>query len=380
MSSDISPSSASSPPSFNINLTDETRQQQGDDKQDAGTYSYREIGANNTIKHYVTERSEEFRRLQELRKKGWQSEKGDDHFRKQRWSADTASRKNAEYFYTMMQGIGKELHRATKAFDLSHTTNQRAILDMCMAPGGFTASVLKKYPEAHVRAMSLPVEQGGHEVLLKRDNLAVEFLDITMLAGDMGLTKDDIPISHPDREAFILEKKFSAEEKFDLAFCDGQVLRTHQRSEWRELHEARRLTNSQLALSLEHLNSGGTMVILLHKLEAWGTVKLLHTLSRFSTVKLFKHPKCHSMRSSFYVVARNIHSDGELALRAIAEWKEGWKIASLGTDEERNMAFQAGGKEAQEVLDEFGGRLVALGRTIWSRQAAGLENAKFMKA
>lgn len=71
MSSDISPSSAGSPPSPNINLnsTDETGQQQGDDKQNAGTSSYMEIGANNTIKHYVTERSEEFRRLQELRKK-----------------------------------------------------------------------------------------------------------------------------------------------------------------------------------------------------------------------------------------------------------------------------------------------------------------------
>lgn len=69
MSSDINPSSASSPPSFDINPTDETGQQQGDGEHDAGTHSYKEMGANNAIKDYVSERSEEFRRLQELRKK-----------------------------------------------------------------------------------------------------------------------------------------------------------------------------------------------------------------------------------------------------------------------------------------------------------------------
>ncbi|KAF7548038.1 hypothetical protein G7Z17_g7311 [Cylindrodendrum hubeiense] len=382
MSSDTDLASHSSPHSDNmgINPTDETGQQHRDDQQDADGNSFEDAGAHNKIREYMEERSREFRRLQEIRAKGWKSEKGDEYFQRQRRSADNASNNTANYFYGMMQKIGTELHRITKAFELSHISNQPAILDMCMAPGGFVASVLKKYPDAHVKAMSLPVERGGHEVLLKAENLEVEFLDVTMLAGDMGITKEDIPVSHPDRDAFTIQRIFSAQEKFDLAFCDGQVLRTQQRSQWREPFEAYRLTKSQLALSLEHLKPGGTMVILLHKLEAWGSVKLLHTLSKFSNLKLFKHHRHHAMRSSFYAVAKNVQSDGELALEAIAEWKRAWKNASLGTKDERTRELKADSADAQEVLDDFGKTLVNMGRIIWTKQADALERASFMEA
>lgn len=279
-----------------------------------------------------------------------------------------------------MQTIGKDLHRFTKAFNIPHKVNQPAILDMCMAPGGFVAYCLSKHPNARVRALSLPVDQGGHEVLLEHANVQVEFLDVTMLAGDMGVTKDDIPADHPDASSFLLDQRFSEGEKFDLALCDGQVLRTHERLEWREPNEARRLTTTQLALSLEHLRHGGTMVILLHKLEAWNSLKLLNTLCKFSDVKVFKHRQHHGMRSSFYAVAKNVQADGELAARAIADWKQEWKIASLGTSEECAKAFQADGEDAKHLLDEFGERMLIMGRTIWSTQATALERASFMKA
>ncbi|KAG3188617.1 hypothetical protein PC129_g25188, partial [Phytophthora cactorum] len=159
---------------------------------------YRDRGANKKTKEEALERTVEFRRIKELRKKGWESTEGDEHFKKQRNTADKASDKNARYFYRMVQTIGKDLHRFAKAFNIQRETDQPAILDMCMAPGGFVAYCLTKYPNARVKALSLPVEQGGHEVFLEHANVQVEFLDVTMLAGDMGITGDDIPAEHPD--------------------------------------------------------------------------------------------------------------------------------------------------------------------------------------
>ncbi|KAK7433277.1 hypothetical protein QQZ08_000214 [Neonectria magnoliae] len=381
MSSDTDQSSQDSPRNSPASLepTVTAGQSGGDGQEDDDARFFRIARASKKIKEYASEKSVEFRRLQELRKKGWESTEGDEHFKKQRNISDKPSVKNARYFYNMMQVIGKDLQRSTKAFNVLHRATQPAILDMCMAPGGFVACCLGKYPNARVRALSLPVEQGGHEVLLERADVQVDFVDVTMLAGDMGITKDDIPADHPDAGSFLLEQRFSAGEKFDLALCDGQVLRTHERLEWREPNEARRLTSIQLALSLEHLNPGGTMVILLHKLEAWGSLKLLNTLSKFSDVKLFKHRQHHSIRSSFYAVAKNIQADGELATMAVADWKREWKIASLGTTAQCAEAFQPGHEDVQRLLDEFGERMLVMGRAVWGTQATALEQASFIK-
>jgi len=61
------------------------------------------------------------------------------------------------------------------------------------------------------------------------------------------------------------------------------------------MREARRLAVTQLAIGLEHVKIGGTMVVLLHKVEATDTVSLLYRFSKFSSVKLFKP----TVKSSF---------------------------------------------------------------------------------
>lgn len=40
------------------------------------------------------------------------------------------------------------------------------ILDLCMAPGGYTASALKYNPRARAVGITLPPDIGGHEVFL----------------------------------------------------------------------------------------------------------------------------------------------------------------------------------------------------------------------
>ncbi|UPL00582.1 hypothetical protein LCI18_011516 [Fusarium solani-melongenae] len=129
----------------------------------------------------------------------------------------------------------------------------------------------------------------------------------------MGMQMDDVPTSEPDPGNLESTKAFPNLEKFDLLLCNAAVQRTHQRT-WRERRKATRLTLTQLALGLEHLNNGGTMVVLLHKLNSW---------------PCFTSPE----PSSFYLVAKNIQADSTLAKALVLEWKKRYKVATVGTDE-----------------------------------------------
>ncbi|KAF5610985.1 methyltransferase family [Fusarium subglutinans] len=337
-----------------------------------------ERSAQETIRDYLLENVEEFRRLHELRRKGWETSRGDDHFKKQRAVADKCSASSTQFFYTMMKTIAIDLDKATGALNMSKV-EQPALLDMCAAPGGFVDVASTKTPGIHIRAMSLPVDQGGHDVKILDAQVDVEFRDITTLAADMGITKDDVPLNFPGPYDFLFEKVLGDDEKFDLVFCDGQVLRTHPRAEWREPREATRLTLTQTALGLEHLKNGGTMVILMHKLDSWRSFDLIHQFSKMATVKLYKHHKHHKIRSSFYLVAKNIQAESAFAKEMVAMWKQTYKIATFGTDEEYAEMHRVTRETALVDLEKFGESYIAMGKKIWKTQADGLEKAPFLK-
>ncbi|KAK7739795.1 hypothetical protein SLS62_011237 [Diatrype stigma] len=379
---------------------------------------------NAIVKEYLLERVPEFRRLDSLREEGWQRPEGDAHFARQRHTADTSNQngKTAWGFYKRMLSIAQELHDSTGALQIRHTASDPAILDMCAAPGGFLEVAMNQNPGACAVAFSLPESVGGHKLLMpRRSDVMCNFLDVTMLAADMGVgtgmakapEPDDtpktapteqgkgqkhklfgevIPDNHPDADYFIRERQLQVSQKFDLVFCDGQVLRTHEehRATYREKREATRLTLTQLALGLEHLRPGGTMVVLLHKVEAWDTVMLLRTFDRFTTgstrtgrgVRTFKPRAGHKTRSSFYLVAMGVRSDSPEAHRAIARWKNLWRVATFGTDEEWTTAKYGDSSNEENVenlLEEFGDKLVALGRSVWKIQAQALKKAPFMQ-
>ena len=276
-----------------------------------------------------------------------------------------------------MKTIGQEMHRSTGALAIPKmAANSPTILDMCMAPGGFLATTLNLNPGAGALGFSLPTSEGGHKVLLPRDpNVTLKFLDVTMLAADMGVI--DIPAEHPEAKN-LLPQQFNPGQLFDLVLCDGQVLRTHVRAAHREMREARRLIVTQLAIGLEHVKVGGTMIVLLHKVEAWDTVSLLYRFNKFSLVKLFKPTRHHAKRSSFYMIATNIQSQHCEAVLAVEGWKREWKVATFGTDEEYKKALRGACLDT-EVLGEFGSELVRLGREVWGIQARALEKAPFIK-
>lgn len=263
--------------------------------------------------------------------------------------------------------------------NLASLGKQAMVLDMCMAPGGFLETALDQNLGSRSVAFSLPVNSGGHEVRLRSDlmnRVEVKFLDITMLAADMGV--EQIPLDHPEAGLF-LPRQLEPDQMFDLILCDGQVLRTHSRAPYREPREARRLTSVQLALGLEHMRSGGTMIVLLHKAEAWDTMCLLRRFLKFSCVRLFKPCSGHSKRSSFYMVATNVRSRKPEALQAIARWKKLWRMATFGSDDEYLEVVHDQEVKAEELLAELGPELVKMGRPIWRIQAKSLARASFVR-
>lgn len=183
----------------------------------------------------------------------------------------------------MMRRIADEMQRKTAAFKIREPTagtdrevgEQKHILDCCMAPGTYLQVALEHNPGAHALAFTLPPAVGGHSLILAEDEargLVIKLLDVTMLAGDMGVTPDQVPQRHPDAAAF-LPPQVAPGRQFDLVLCDGQVLRTHQphRAAYRDgLREPRRLLLTQLILGLEHVRPGGTM-ILVRNSYVWGT-------------------------------------------------------------------------------------------------------------
>lgn len=278
-----------------------------------------------------------------------------------------------------MKRIGLELQSATNAFDIATTSpGLPEILDMCMAPGGFLATALSFNPGARSLAFSLPQSEGGHKALLPRHpDVELRFLDITMLPADMGAS--EIPQDHVDAGKFF-PRQFDPNRLFDLVLCDGQVLRTNapSRAAYREKREARRLTIVQLALGLQHVRPGGTMLILLHKLEAWDTLSLVYKFTKFSSVRLFKPEAGHAKRSSFYLVASDVQSQHSEAVLAIERWKTIWRSATFGNDEEYWGELRKGEQSVAEVLREFGPELIRLGREVWGVQARALARAPFI--
>jgi len=107
---------------------------------------------------------------------------------------------------------------------------------------------------------------------------------------------------------------------------------------------------------------------------------LVRSFCKFADVQLFKLTRAHTFLSSFYMVAKNVQPQNEKAKVALEGLKGSWYRATFGCDfnpsevmKEEETAVVAA------VLEEFGQRLVELGRGIWKIQADALEKAPFMK-
>lgn len=254
-------------------------------------------------------------------------------------------------------------------------------LNLCMAPGAYTEVFLELYPEATVKGITLPLKLGGHHMTipygLQDPRVNLDFLDITMLAAEFGVTSENIPPNHPDAKNFTMHRPHGR-DTFDVVLCDGQTLRTHQRLEYRENREPLRLLTAQLILGMTRIKPGGTFIILLHKADAFDTMQLLRSFSEFAKIALFKPQKAHNTRSTFYLIAKDVKPLSVPAIEAMEKWKFDWQQATFGGEKGTGVAKEpASDEEVNALLDEFGPELIKLCQHIWSIQAEALVRAEW---
>jgi len=176
-------------------------------------------------------------------------------------------------------------------------------------------------------------------------------------------------------------------ESFDLAFCDGQVLRTNAKDgddddnedERQRASKQRLLMCSQLILALQRLREGGTLIMLLHRVGAWKTIQTLHAFSTFAQIQLHKPTTCHKIRSSFYLIATDIRPTSPAAQLAVATWKAMWVEATTGSrsnphspPQQESLSDTREEEEVKRLLDDFGPRLVELAEPVWRVQRDAL--------
>ena len=120
--------------------------------------------------------------------------------------------------------------------------------------------------------------------------------------------------------------------------------------------------------------------MLLHKIEAWDTMELLYLFSLFADIEVFKPVKKHAIRSTFYLVAKNVRPDEEAASVAVGAWRRAWWNATFG-GEEGTGAGRIGVDDEymRSVIDEFGERFAMLAKPVWKIQMDALERSDFVR-
>ncbi|KAL8951647.1 MAG: hypothetical protein Q9222_002408 [Ikaeria aurantiellina] len=314
---------------------------------------------------------------------GWGTSEGDEHFKRQRAAADDETDKLQEYrFHTIHLEIGRQL-RAVGAFDVdSESPSAIKALNLCMAPGAYTAIILEQHPDAAISGITLPSKVGGHKMIIHYGQydprVEVRFMDITMLLSKFKGKVIGIPRGHPDAMNFVESSPFVG-QTYDLVLCDGQTLRTHKKAGYRETREPRRLLAAQVVFGMTRLNPGGTFVILLHKADAYDTMKLLRDFCSFADVELFKPEAAHQQRSTFYMIAKRVQSTCAEARRFIEDWQDAWIQATFGGDAGTGIDRATPEKaEVDALLEEFGPQLMNMAREIWSIQAKALQRSKWL--
>jgi len=263
------------------------------------------------------------------------------------------------------------------------------ILDLCMAPGGFALTTLaNNCDNAKYMGVTLPRDQGGQKHWIGSRHYCkvdIQYIDINTLVAVTGLTQAGIPMDHPDAPRFRFDQPFLT-RKFGLVFCDGQVPRfQEERGIYREVTTVIRYLTSQLVFALQRIRAGGTLLVLLPRLDNWTSAQILCTVRKFAKVRLFKS-KCPkspwARRGTFFLVAEGVDTENPEAQGAVEGFKRTWRRATFEMAEVRsegdpsecraltNVALS--GDNVDEVLASFGPELVEMAKSLWKRQLDAL--------
>jgi 23S rRNA U2552 (ribose-2'-O)-methylase RlmE/FtsJ len=283
--------------------------------------------------------------------------------------------------------IGEEMDENTSVITLAAADGSQSprVLDIGMAPGGFAQTVLRKHRDARIRGITLPSKMGGLRMMLPgwKYNLKIriEFVDIMMLANEMGCPATSLPTHHPDIAKFSSDRPFR-NETFDLVFCGATgatTQRAHAGAEHHESHKRLRLATSQLVFALQRLRNQGSLVLVMHKPESFDTAEIIRTFTKCSSVRLFKSKTKHAITSSFYMVAMDVDTQSEAMQSAILEWKKQWEDATFQSNGALSTCPRISEDQVREMLAEFGPQLIDLAMPLWKTQADALRASPFLR-
>ncbi|PHH60240.1 hypothetical protein CDD81_1940 [Ophiocordyceps australis] len=323
------------------------------------------------VRDFIVAQSPVYLHLESLRKEGWASAAGDQFFKRQR---ELTATPNNDYFFKMTKFVGVQMQNQTMAFNVLKKSTEPCALDMGMAPGGFSETMLTLFKKTKVTAITLPESQGGYPTSLQDDNLKLMFYDINDLVGDVGL---DHISEMRSSESTVMDKLLGA-QVYDVVICGSQATQARKMALEFPARYSERLQLAQLVIAMSHLKDNGTVIAVMHKPENHKTAELLRIFSSIADICLFKPNKVHSKRSSFYMVAKNVKPSSPAAIQALKEWREEWRVATMVSNDPLYCRKEKSVEEVEKMLKEFGDELVRLGNPIWAIQAKALEKAPFM--
>lgn len=287
-------------------------------------------------------------------------------------------------FFDMYQQIADNMQTETSAFTVSDphpSSDPIRALNLCLAPGGYTMKLLEMHPTMQISGITLAPFAGGHEVLVQDPRLSVAYLDMNLLPLCYGLTPSTLPIAHPDTGHFLTSAPFPG-LTYNLVLADGAVLRTHSLDAHRQHkeREAQRLRLAQLIFGLERLKTGGTFVMLLHRIDSFENMVLLRNFEQFAKVTVWKPERYYVQSSSFYLVAKEVQVGHQVAVEVLGKWKAVWQTATFGgKDGMGGEGEEVSSKWVAKALVIYGQRLIELGKPVWDVQARGLGKATYIQ-
>lgn len=227
-----------------------------------------------------------------------------------------------------------------------------------------------RHPEGmSATAFTSPVEAGGdaiHPGLAERPAVAVELLDITLLAEDMGI--------NPEHGTYFnqsfLARRLPIGRSFNLVLADGTPSLAIQPGNLRR--EQCRLLASQIVLALSQVKAGGMIILRLRDVPNPDSVEILQHFQRFASVQLFKPHKSHGVTDFFYIVARNVSPSHSCSEWLIERWRRIWEVATFALEDDFRQHCSRTAEQAQQLCD------TALPTTemerVWTVQMEDLAN------
>ncbi|KAH8423379.1 uncharacterized protein LDX57_001137 [Aspergillus melleus] len=274
-----------------------------------------------------------------------------------------------------METVGEYLAADPKVFDLHTSTPQ--VLDLCLSPGGIAASVEKALPGSTIDAIILGTPLGGYNVMNPQIFRSIMHTDATIY----DLIDEGVVVKDIETGLFDITRPYLG-DPYDLIFCGGAVTEEQPKEVYRGYCEAIRLSVSQLVFALDRLKQGGSLVLLLHQIDTWHTVCILHALSMFADIQVYKHPEIHAIKSSFYLVAKNVNLNHEGIKQTISNWRDLWRY--LGSKDHADAARMTwkydeidSDEGSKREVQQFGPRFLELARPVWKIQASAMRRASF---